>query len=153
MVPHLVMYADFLWVHVSFLFCFSLSFLVSVSFSGFFNLDFMLGIGHSIRKLYTTPVGCTTMEGTQSAPHFLTLPWPVHVLHLLFLIGSRLVSDSCFISVLLCFTFESVSILVALDLIFLVHRHTFPHFPSCATDDPIMWRVVMVPIFDCVCTT
>ena len=104
----------------------------------FLVLDFVLGIGHSIRKLYATLVGCTTMEGTQSAPHFLTLPWPAHVLHFLFLIGSCLVSGLCFISVLLCFTFLSVSILVALGLIFSVHCHTFPCFPSCATDDPIM---------------
>ena len=78
------------------------------------------------------------MEGTQLAPHFLTLPWPVHVLHFLPLIGSSLVSDLCFISVLLCFTFVSVSILVALDLVFSVHHHMFHCFPSHATDDPIM---------------
>ena len=107
-----------------FLFLFLLSLFCPLSLVS----DFVLGVGHSIRKLYTTPVGCTTMEGTQSAPHFLTLPWPAHVLHFLSLIGSCLVSGSCFISVLLCFTFVSVSIFVALDLVFSVHRHTFSLF-------------------------
>ena len=52
-----------------------------ISFESFsFSVSlFVLGTGHSIRKLYATLVGCTTMEGTQSVPHFLTLPWPVHV--------------------------------------------------------------------------
>ena len=100
----------------------SVSLSVSLSqflFFCFIDSDSVFGIGHSIRKLYATLVGCTTMEGTQLAPHFLTLPWPTHVLHFLSLIGSCLMSGSCFISALLCFRFLCVSILVALDLVLL----------------------------------
>jgi hypothetical protein len=121
-----------------FLFFLSSLFLLSQVCFLFLVLDSVLGIGLSIRNLYTTLVGCTTMERTQLASHFLTLPWPAHVLCFPFLIGSCLMSCSCLTSVLLCFTFVSVSILVALDLIFSVHRHTLLCSPSCATDDPVM---------------